>query len=72
MTAGQRDVATLDLHRISGPLDGGFSHKNWFKFPGGGQLEIAPSDPIGELGSGVEKIMAGEVEKVTGLTVDGR
>ncbi len=35
-------------------------------------VDIAPPDPIGELGSGVEKIAAGEVDKVTGLTVGGR
>jgi len=32
-------------------------------------VEIVPPDPIGELGSGFEKIAAGDVEKVTGLTV---
>ncbi len=32
-------------------------------------VEIIPPDPIGELGSGFEKIAAGDVEKVTGLTV---
>jgi len=32
-------------------------------------VEILPPDPIGELGSGFEKIAAGEVEKVTPLTI---
>ena len=32
-------------------------------------VEIAPPDPIGELGSGFDKIAAGEVEKVTPLTI---
>jgi len=32
-------------------------------------VEIEPPDPIGELGSGVEKIKAGNVEKLTPLTV---
>lgn len=32
-------------------------------------VEIVPPDPIGELGSGFEKIASGDVEKVTGLTV---
>ena len=35
-------------------------------------VEIAPPDPIGELGSGFEKIAAGAVEKVTSLTVGGQ
>ncbi|MAE59741.1 MAG: 4-hydroxy-3-methylbut-2-en-1-yl diphosphate synthase [Planctomycetaceae bacterium] len=35
-------------------------------------VAIAPPDPIGELGSGAEKIAAGEGDKVTGLTVGGR
>ena len=35
-------------------------------------VAIAPPDPIGELGSGFDKIAAGDVEKVTGLTVEGR
>ncbi len=39
-------------------------------------VEIAPPDPIGELGSGFDKIAAGQVEstggKVTPLTVTGR
>jgi len=34
-------------------------------------VDILPPDPIGELGSGVEKIAAGQVEKVTPLTVAG-
>ncbi|MEE3001416.1 MAG: hypothetical protein VX908_01845, partial [Planctomycetota bacterium] len=29
------------------------------------KVEIVPPDPIGELGSGVEKITAGQVEQVT-------
>ncbi len=33
------------------------------------KVEIVPPDPIGELGSGVEKIQAGQVERIT---VDGR
>ena len=32
-------------------------------------VEIAPPDPIGELGSGAAKIAAGDVEKLTPLTV---
>ncbi len=32
-------------------------------------VEIVPPDPIGEVGSGVEKIARGEVERVTPLTV---
>jgi len=32
-------------------------------------VEIAPPDPIGELGSGAEKIAAGQVEQITPLTV---
>jgi (E)-4-hydroxy-3-methylbut-2-enyl-diphosphate synthase len=35
-------------------------------------VEVKPPDPIGELGSGHEKIAAGEVEKLTDLTVGGR
>lgn len=35
-------------------------------------VEIAPPDPIGELGSGFDKIAAGQVEKTTPLTVSGR
>jgi len=34
-------------------------------------VEIAPPDPIGELGSGFDKIAAGQVDKVTPLTVAG-
>lgn len=34
-------------------------------------VEIVPPDPIGELGSGFEKIAAGQVEKTTRLTVEG-
>ncbi len=34
-------------------------------------VDIIPPDPIGELGSGVEKIASGNVEKVTKLTVSG-
>ena len=34
-------------------------------------VEIIPPDPIGELGSGVAKIAAGDVDKVTPLTVRG-
>jgi len=34
-------------------------------------VEIAPPDPIGELGSGFDKIAAGNVEKMTDLTVGG-
>ena len=34
-------------------------------------VEIVPPDPIGELGSGVEKIAKGDVERVTNLTVGG-
>jgi len=33
------------------------------------KVEIVPPDPIGELGSGFDKIAAGKVEKVHGLTV---
>ncbi len=32
-------------------------------------VQIAPPDPIGELGSGFEKIAAGQVEKMTELTI---
>jgi (E)-4-hydroxy-3-methylbut-2-enyl-diphosphate synthase len=35
------------------------------------KVEIVPPDPIGELGSGERKIAAGEVERVTPLTVRG-
>ena len=35
-------------------------------------VEIAPPDPIGELGSGFDKIAAGEVDKLTDLTVGGQ
>ena len=35
-------------------------------------VAIIPPDPIGELGSGVNKIAAGDVEKVTKLTISGR
>lgn len=35
-------------------------------------VEIAPPDPIGELGSGFEKIAAGQVDKLTDLTVGGK
>ena len=35
-------------------------------------VEILPPDPIGELGSGFDKIAAGDVEKVTPLTVAGK
>jgi (E)-4-hydroxy-3-methylbut-2-enyl-diphosphate synthase len=35
-------------------------------------VEIVPPDPIGELGSGIDKIKAGDVEKITSLTVGGR
>ena len=35
-------------------------------------VEIEPPDPIGELGSGFDKIAAGSVDKLTGLTVGGR
>ena len=35
-------------------------------------VEILPPDPIGELGSGFDKIAAGQVEKVTPLTVSGK
>ena len=35
-------------------------------------VDIIPPDPIGELGSGFEKIAAGQVDKVTPLTVSGR
>ena len=34
-------------------------------------VDIVPPDPIGELGSGEAKIAAGDVEKVTSLTVEG-
>ncbi len=33
-------------------------------------VEILPPDPLGELGSGFDKIAAGQVEKLTPLTVD--
>jgi len=35
-------------------------------------VDIAPPDPIGELGSGFDKIASGQVEKVASLTVGGR
>ncbi len=35
------------------------------------KVDIVPPDPIGELGSGFEKIAAGKVERVTELTVGG-
>ncbi len=35
-------------------------------------VEIAPPDPIGELGSGFDKIAAGQVDRLTSLTVDGQ
>ena len=35
-------------------------------------VEVKPPDPVGELGSGFDKIAAGDVEKPTDLTVDGR
>ena len=35
------------------------------------KVQILPPDPIGELGSGFEKIAAGEVEKITPLTING-
>jgi (E)-4-hydroxy-3-methylbut-2-enyl-diphosphate synthase len=35
-------------------------------------VEIAPPDPIGELGSGFDKIAAGNVEKSTPLTIEGK
>jgi len=35
-------------------------------------VEILPPDPIGELGSGVQKIAAGDVERPTGLTIQGQ
>ena len=34
-------------------------------------VEIVPPDPIGELGSGFEKIATGDVEKTTSLTIKG-
>lgn len=34
-------------------------------------VDILPPDPIGELGSGVDKIAAGQVEKITPLTISG-
>ncbi|GAB4107989.1 MAG: flavodoxin-dependent (E)-4-hydroxy-3-methylbut-2-enyl-diphosphate synthase [Phycisphaeraceae bacterium] len=34
-------------------------------------VEIIPPDPIGELGSGIEKIASGDVESVTRLTIGG-
>ena len=33
-------------------------------------VEIVPPDPIGELGSGIDKIASGNVEKATGLTIN--
>ena len=35
-------------------------------------VDIIPPDPIGELGSGVDKIAAGDVQKITKLTVSGQ
>ncbi|MEO0629988.1 MAG: flavodoxin-dependent (E)-4-hydroxy-3-methylbut-2-enyl-diphosphate synthase, partial [Planctomycetota bacterium] len=35
------------------------------------KVEIVPPDPIGELGSGFEKIASGDVDAPTRLTVDG-
>ncbi len=35
-------------------------------------VDIAPPDPIGELGSGFDKIAAGQVDKLTDLTVGGK
>src|SRR6185503_17843178 len=35
-------------------------------------VEILPPDPIGELGSGFDKIAAHQVEKVTELTIGGK
>ncbi len=35
-------------------------------------VEIAPPDPIGELGSGFDKIAHGDVDKLTDLTVGGQ
>ena len=35
-------------------------------------VEVVPPDPIGELGSGFDKIATGQVEKITPLTVQGR
>ena len=34
-------------------------------------VDIIPPDPIGELGSGIDKIAAGDVEQVTRLTISG-
>ena len=34
-------------------------------------VEIAPPDPIGELGSGFDKIAGGDVDKMTDLTIGG-
>ena len=34
-------------------------------------VEIAPPDPIGELGSGFDKIAHGDVDKLTDLTIGG-
>ncbi|MEL6795242.1 MAG: flavodoxin-dependent (E)-4-hydroxy-3-methylbut-2-enyl-diphosphate synthase [Planctomycetota bacterium] len=36
------------------------------------KVEIVPPDPIGELGSGFEKIAAGDVDATAQLTVDGQ
>ena len=33
------------------------------------KVEIIPPDPLGELGSGWEKVSSGNVEKVTPLTI---
>lgn len=35
-------------------------------------VEIAPPDPIGELGSGFDKIAKGNVEKLTAMTINGK
>ncbi len=35
-------------------------------------VEIAPPDPIGELGSGFQKIASGDIEKPASLTIDGQ
>ena len=35
------------------------------------RVDIVPPDPIGELGSGVDKIAAGQVERITQVTVEG-
>ena len=40
----------------------------------GGQkvVDIAPPDPIGELGSGFDKIASGNIEKPASLTIEGK